>query len=421
MSQENPIHVKFKGYLNQTNAAELDQHLMSTSNTIDISAPFDEHAGYFSLEQLMELAGLSCAESISNYITTHLASYRTIKVDSITQSLQLPPTILILCGPGNNGGDGLVSARHLHHFGYNVHILYPKTPTRSTYKNLIAQCKALQNCRVYLSLAELENENEISKYNIIVDAIFGFGFTTTPWDSSNSSGNNFTITPQDIKINQTTHQPFLQYNELEKYKTYLQQGHGMSDIRSLFQPLMKILQHYQDVIPIISIDVPSGWPVDITDTVLKMVDKIEENGDKILDIEDSTLTIMYKNSGILAETFVKASYPLYYIPNVLISLSVPKTCAFLFEGFIQMNRGNYFIEVEESSNRTKSRYPMKHYLGGRFLPSHIQKLYNFQVDLIESTTPGGSTASIPSENTLPRNVIAAYPLYSPSQSTDIPL
>jgi len=30
--------------------------------------------------------------------------------------------ILIVCGPGNNGGDGLVAARHLHHFGYQVSV-----------------------------------------------------------------------------------------------------------------------------------------------------------------------------------------------------------------------------------------------------------------------------------------------------------
>lgn len=55
----------------------------------------------FSVDQLMELAGLSVASAI-------LAEY--------------PPdrcaNVLIVAGPGNNGGDGLVAARHLYHFGY---------------------------------------------------------------------------------------------------------------------------------------------------------------------------------------------------------------------------------------------------------------------------------------------------------------
>lgn len=56
----------------------------------------------FSVDQLMELAGLSVASAV-------LAEY--------------PPGAharpLVLAGPGNNGGDGLVAARHLHHFGYS--------------------------------------------------------------------------------------------------------------------------------------------------------------------------------------------------------------------------------------------------------------------------------------------------------------
>lgn len=34
--------------------------------------------------------------------------------------------VVIVSGPGNNGGDGLVCARHLHLFGYNVDVVYPK-------------------------------------------------------------------------------------------------------------------------------------------------------------------------------------------------------------------------------------------------------------------------------------------------------
>lgn len=30
--------------------------------------------------------------------------------------------VLVLAGPGNNGGDGLVAGRHLTHFGYDVKV-----------------------------------------------------------------------------------------------------------------------------------------------------------------------------------------------------------------------------------------------------------------------------------------------------------
>lgn len=65
--------------------------------------------GAFSIDQLMELAGLACAQAV----------YACYPVDSF-------PNVLIAAGPGNQGGDGLVAARHLTHFGYSVNVWYPK-------------------------------------------------------------------------------------------------------------------------------------------------------------------------------------------------------------------------------------------------------------------------------------------------------
>ncbi|GKU18143.1 unnamed protein product [Fusarium langsethiae] len=76
-------------------AAALDQELMST--------------GAFSLDQLMELAGLAVSQAV----------YRL-------QPLENGRRILVACGPGNNGGDGLVAARHLRQYGYSPTVFYPK-------------------------------------------------------------------------------------------------------------------------------------------------------------------------------------------------------------------------------------------------------------------------------------------------------
>lgn len=46
----------------------------------------------------MELAGLSVAVSIAK---------------SYNDSASKDHSVLVICGPGNNGGDGLVAARHL--------------------------------------------------------------------------------------------------------------------------------------------------------------------------------------------------------------------------------------------------------------------------------------------------------------------
>jgi ADP-dependent NAD(P)H-hydrate dehydratase / NAD(P)H-hydrate epimerase len=58
--------------------------------------------GGTSVEQLMERAGAALAE----------ATYRFAG----------PTAALVLCGPGNNGGDGYVAARHLSQRGVKVRV-----------------------------------------------------------------------------------------------------------------------------------------------------------------------------------------------------------------------------------------------------------------------------------------------------------
>jgi hydroxyethylthiazole kinase-like uncharacterized protein yjeF len=87
--------------------------------------------------------------------------------------------VLILCGPGNNGGDGLVAARHLYHFGMEPTILYTKPGRAPIFTNLVAQ---LQD----LNIPVLSHCPSFDDYDIVVDALFGFSFTgpvKPPYDS----------------------------------------------------------------------------------------------------------------------------------------------------------------------------------------------------------------------------------------------
>jgi len=128
-------------YLGQSEAIKLDDELMGL--------------GFIS-EQLMELAGLSCAIAITKFY------------DKSTHS-----RIFIVCGPGNNGGDGLVCARHLTTFGYQVHLYYPKRPDNTHLKSLTTQCNILN----ITFLNSFPEATEISKnYDLVVDAIFGLSF-----------------------------------------------------------------------------------------------------------------------------------------------------------------------------------------------------------------------------------------------------
>ncbi|KAJ7965776.1 NAD(P)H-hydrate epimerase [Quillaja saponaria] len=107
----------FISYLTQREAAEIDENLMG---------PFG-----FSVDQLMELAGLSVATSIAEV-------YKPSEFGRV----------LTICGPGNNGGDGLLlSWNHSQSLSY----------------------------RWMIYLLDLSKE-----FDILVDAMFGFSFHGAP-------------------------------------------------------------------------------------------------------------------------------------------------------------------------------------------------------------------------------------------------
>eukprot|EP00121_Abeoforma_whisleri_P015975 Awhi_evm1s14684 len=91
-------------YLTQHEAQNIDVELMGPKYQ-------------FSIDQLMELAGYSVACAVDHELKTEAGA-----------------RVLICVGPGNNGGDGLVAARHLKLFGHHPSILYPKRPPKDIYQ-----------------------------------------------------------------------------------------------------------------------------------------------------------------------------------------------------------------------------------------------------------------------------------------------
>ncbi|KAJ5463069.1 AI-BP family protein [Penicillium sp. IBT 31633x] len=120
-------------------AASLDKDLMEI--------------GGWSLDQLMELAGLSVAQAVWK-----------IHPPSAGKN------VLVVAGPGNNGGDGLVAARHLAHFGYTPSVYYPKQGKNELYQRLRIQ---LQNLSVPFIT---DFPAALKTTDLLVDAIFGFSF-----------------------------------------------------------------------------------------------------------------------------------------------------------------------------------------------------------------------------------------------------
>uniref|UniRef100_A0A8D8UD56 NAD(P)H-hydrate epimerase n=1 Tax=Cacopsylla melanoneura TaxID=428564 RepID=A0A8D8UD56_9HEMI len=193
---KSPTMVK---HLNQQEAIDVDQTLFNTYK--------------FSVDQLMELAGLSCANIVAK-------TYPKQK------------KVLVCAGPGNNGGDGLVCARHLKLFGFDPVVYYPKAPSKELYINLLHQCKSM-DIPITESLPA-----QVNDFSLIIDAIFGFSYKPP--------------------------------------------------LREMFVPVIELLKTTK--IPVVSIDIPSGW-----------------------DVEEGPVEHIYQ-------------------PHTLISLTAPKLCAQKFTG-----------------------------------------------------------------------------------------
>ncbi len=88
------------------------------------------------------------------------------------------PSVLILCGGGNNGGDGLAMARHLHNAGARVRIMTTVDPAKYRGDALINwRIVQAMDLRCEPATADLIDEDQS---DLIVDAIFGTGLDSSP-------------------------------------------------------------------------------------------------------------------------------------------------------------------------------------------------------------------------------------------------
>ena len=88
--------------------------------------------------------------------------------------------IQIFCGTGNNGGDGLVIARHLKQHGYNVHIYIVNCGNKRSDAFLV-NYERLKEIGVWPEMITCKSEfPKVSENDMIIDAIFGLGLSRSP-------------------------------------------------------------------------------------------------------------------------------------------------------------------------------------------------------------------------------------------------
>ena len=88
--------------------------------------------------------------------------------------------IHVFCGTGNNGGDGLVIARHLKQHGYNV-FTYIVNCSNKRQKSFLTNYDRLKEIGVWAEMITCGSEiPEVSENDMIIDAIFGLGLKRPP-------------------------------------------------------------------------------------------------------------------------------------------------------------------------------------------------------------------------------------------------
>ncbi|MGP9804336.1 NAD(P)H-hydrate dehydratase [Paracoccus sp. NSM] len=86
-----------------------------------------------------------------------------------------PRRAIVLCGPGNNGGDGFVIARHLAEHGWRVRVLFCGEAAR-----LSPEARAAHDAWCRLAEAhpvDLADPGPVEGAELLVDALFGFGLS----------------------------------------------------------------------------------------------------------------------------------------------------------------------------------------------------------------------------------------------------
>lgn len=125
---------------------------------------------------LMENAGRNAAEIIAK-LSDEIASPRT-------------QPIAIVCGRGNNGGDGYVIARHLHNMGRAV-LLFLAAPMDSLTGDAAMNANIVRRmglpCHTIDTIEAVERHcDDLHEAFIIVDALLGTGFSgamRSPFDA----------------------------------------------------------------------------------------------------------------------------------------------------------------------------------------------------------------------------------------------
>ncbi|PJA30394.1 MAG: bifunctional ADP-dependent NAD(P)H-hydrate dehydratase/NAD(P)H-hydrate epimerase [candidate division Zixibacteria bacterium CG_4_9_14_3_um_filter_46_8] len=132
--------------------------LLTTEQIQNIDRRTIEKMGVPSLD-LMENAGKSVAETIDELFT----DFETLSV-------------IVVCGKGNNGGDGFVAARYLEEWGFSVRCFLISKPEDLKGDAAVNYNRAIGAGIQITPLENIGNFEIPEDIDVVVDALFGTGF-----------------------------------------------------------------------------------------------------------------------------------------------------------------------------------------------------------------------------------------------------
>ncbi|MBA3070584.1 MAG: NAD(P)H-hydrate dehydratase [Nitrospirae bacterium] len=122
---------------------------------------------------LMERAGLAVAEKIKELFSVQRSGFSKKLRTPNSEPVKLK--VIVLAGGGNNGGDGIVVARNLHEWGWNVKITLLLRENKLN-PDCLKQYKIAKKSGVPIEFRDYITEKDLHSA-LVVDAIFGTGLS----------------------------------------------------------------------------------------------------------------------------------------------------------------------------------------------------------------------------------------------------
>lgn len=126
--------------------------------------------------QMAEADRLTIASGISGITLMNAAGEAVANAAQSMLTATDLPNVLILCGPGNNGGDGFVAARLLHQRGLEVKTLLLKKPGSLKGDAALAFEEMREaGAPTWQALTPASLKKGLSEADLVIDALFGAG------------------------------------------------------------------------------------------------------------------------------------------------------------------------------------------------------------------------------------------------------